>query len=220
MTLKSDDIKKLIRLAIPGDSANAEDTANLIFTASVIKVGKTRGVDFNREWTVFNFVSGKNSLKIGSDIMSAQSDILSAGVLTYTDNVQPIALLDIHRYRSLTGGLTASGRPTHATIHSATKTLEVYPTPDDNYEAGLYVRKAVTSLKGIPDSYHSAVISTGLAMVRALSDSALANKLREEDLIDMQGDSMLSWNGSNVSVDRGLYQGGHVGATSYNLRRG
>lgn len=219
MTLKDSDIKKLIRLAIPGDNANADDTAGLILTAAILKVGKTRNVDYNRKWVTFNFKSGSASLKIGVNILSSEKDILSAGVLTYTDNVQPIFLLDISRYRSLTGGLTASGRPTHATIHSATKTLEVYPTPDSNYEAGLYVRKAVTRLKDIPESYHSAVISTGLTMVRALSDPGLADRLRREDVADMQGDSMLSWNGTNVSVDRGLYQGGNNRATSYNLRR-
>ena len=219
MTLKSDDVIKLIRLSVPGDNANATDTAKLIFEAAVLKVGKMRNVDYNREWKTFNFVSSKAKLKIGSDIMATEGDILSAGVFTYTDNTQPIFMLDIHRYRSLTGGLTASGRPTHATIHSATKTLEVYPTPDSGYEAGLYVRKAITSFKDIPEAYHSAVLSTGLTMVKALSDPMLADRLRREDMLDMQGDSMLSWNGSNVSADRGLYQGGRNVATSYNLRK-
>lgn len=218
MTLKNDDIKKIIKQALPGDEASKDDTASVIVQAAILKVGKTRNVDYNREWKTFNFVSGTASYKIGSDILASTADIMNAQYLTYTDNTDPVTLMTIQRYRAITGGLSASGRPTHATIHGASKTLEVYPTPDDTYEAGLYVRMEITSLKDIPELYHGAVVSAGLMIVRAIRDPNVAALLAKEDMADMQADSILAWSGDVIPADRGLGAGSRSRATSYNLR--
>ena len=208
----------MIQHAIPGDKAGTEQVAKTIFDRAVLRVGRTPNVDFNREWVTFNFVASKGSYEIGVDIMSAESDIIRAQYLYSTDNTQPIALMDLQRFRDITGGQVASGRPTHATIHSASKTLEVYPTPDSSYEYGLYVQKTITKFSEIPDVYHDVVASTGILMVQALRDPGVAARLQKEDMDALKRDSILGWDGTTIAVERGLDYGGGLGADSMNLR--
>ena len=218
--MKDSAVIKYIRAAIPDANVNADATAKVVFGKAVAFVGRMPNVDFNRKWVTFNFVSGTSSYVIGKDILSDMSDIMRANVLTSTDNVQPIQLISIQDYRALISGLTTSGRPTHATIHSANKTLEVYPTPDSAYEYGLYVQKTITRFEDIPDAYHDVVCDIGVTMVKALlsQDPSLSAMFMKEGLSAMKFDHIIGWSGSNISVARGLDRGGGGRtATSYNL---
>ncbi len=215
--MRSDDVIKYIRLAIPDTNVNADDTARAIFNKAVTFVGRMPNVDFNRDWVTFNFVSGTKTYEIGKDILAELSDVMRATVLTATDNVQPVEMISIESFRTVTSGLTASGRPTHATVHSSSKKLEVYPTPDSSYEYGLYAQHAITKFEDIPSAYHDVVGDVGIAMVAALKDPSIALSIAKAGLDAMKFDSIIGWSGTNVSVGRGLSGGSKNRATSYNL---
>jgi len=202
-------------------STEADKIAEAAFHKAIAFVGRMPNVDFNRSWVTFNFVAGTKSYDIGKDIVSRMSDIMNAQELYSTDNTQPIRLLGLGEYRSITGGMTGSGRPTYATIHSATKTLEVYPTPDGSYEYGFYVQKAVNSFADIPSAYHDIVIDIGVLNVRALSDQTgqIAMMLAKKGLDSMAYDNIVGWSGSTVRPSRGLDPGkGGIVPDSGNLR--
>jgi len=216
--LKDSDVKRIIKYAIRADAQDADKLANDFFNKAVIHVGRTLNVDFNRKWVTFNLVASQGSYVLGKDIMAEMSDIMNAQSLYSTDNVQPIVLMELDKFRNITGGLTASGRPTHATIHSANKTLELYPTPDGTYEYGLYVRRYISRFEDIPEAYHDVVADTGVMMVKAIDDPQIAVMLAQQGRGDMQNDNVMGWSGSTVRASRGLDRGGGLGADSGNLR--
>jgi len=217
--LKEAEVIKYIKASVSAEAqVNADDIAKAAFGKAVTFVGRLPNVDYNRDWVTFNFTASKGSYKLGVDIMAQESDIMNAQELHSTDNIQPIILMSLPEYRNTTGGFTGSGRPTHATIHSASKTLEVYPTPDSSYEYGLYVQKSVTSFKDIPVAYHDVVCDIGVLNVRALRDPQVAMQLAQQGLEAIKYDAILGWSGDTIRADRALDRGGRSKADSQNLR--
>jgi len=217
--LKETDALKIIELAIPAtDRAAGAEVAKAILSKAILKVGRLPNVSFNRKWATFNFVSGKKTYIVGQDILGAYSDFQNASELWSTDNTQPIMLVSLEEFNAKTRGLSDSGRPEWATLHSSTPTLEVYPTPDSAYEYGLYAKLEINKFEGIPSAYHDVLIDTAVLMVKGLADPNVAAMLMQSGIKDAMEDSLLGWSGTTIRCDRVLGSAKTLGADSGNLR--
>ena len=104
-------------------------------------------------------------------------------------------------------------------LYSNPLTLEVYPIPSSNYSVSGYIRREIKDFKDIPEVYQDVLIDYATLAVHALINSSLAMKLAKEGLMDVQNDSLTSWTGNVVSVNRSLdMKTNRVESDSHNLR--
>jgi hypothetical protein len=197
------------------DYANAEEVAGGLKNKAVLKVGRTPGVAWNRQHVTFNLQSGKSSYDCGVDILS---DEKPAGLqyLWHTDTPSaPIRVIPVQAFNAYARGSSSSGRPEIATLHSDTKTLEVWRSPDAAYTIWGYLKKKIVNFSDIPAEYHDVVVDVAIASL----DPANALRFATEGLEDARNDSLTPWDGSVVAIERHLGDSdAAIQPDSYNLR--
>lgn len=217
-----DEIAKAVAPAVPGDAANAEAIAKVHVSRAILKVGRIKDASFNKKWVTFSLTSGTSSYVIGSDILNGYPNVWTMGKLWFPNqNGRFIEILGFDEFKRLSSGGSTTGYPRWGTLHSDQATLDVYPIPDSNYTVGAYLRKKVTNLSDIDDSFHDVVMDTALVSVKALSDPNLALDLLRLGLADVRENSQTAWDENNIPIGRHVgrsYEG--PGADSGNLRGG
>lgn len=185
-------------------NVNADVRAQTLLARAVLRVGRMKGVHWNREDVTIAIEGGKSSYKVGVDILGQYADMKNVQVLWRTDVQRPgIPILDIEDFNLFKRGNSASGPPEYATIHSSDETLEIYPTPDTNYSLFAYIKKKITKFEEIPDEYHDVLIDEAVASADPRTALARAQRGTKE----IAGDSLTEWSGNVVPIAR------HVGRT-------
>ena len=198
------DAVEAIKPAVPTSaSANAEVIATAHLNKSVLKVGRMWGVSFNEKAKTFNLTAGQSSYRVGADILTDFSDLMSIGSLWLTDRTGwECPVVPVQQFNNSARGSTSTGRPTLATIHSDTVQLEVWPTPDSAYEVWAMARKGITEFMDIPDRYHDTVIDDALASLAALRDPKVSIELASVGIDDIRNDKLTSWDGNTFPIER------------------
>jgi len=214
------DVIDALLLVIPKDRENAERIAKGHLKKAILKVGRMKGVDFNRDIQTFTLTTGKKEYVIGKDILSGVAGIWDIDELYLTDETRwPVKVIGIGDFDSYARGSTSTGKPQIATVHSSTATLEVWPIPDSAYNMKALVRKQIENFDDIPTGYHDVLVDYGIASIAVAGNPAVAVDFARSGLADVQADSRTSWEGNTILVERHL--GGSSGATradSGNLR--
>lgn len=189
----------MVAAKIGSATADAEEIAEAYVKMAVLKVGRTRGVNWNREAVTFNLVAGQSSYKVGQDILSDYADLRNLQTMYFTDAPDnPIALVDVNDFSIYARGSTSSGRPTMATLHSGETTLEFWPSPSSAYATWAYLRKKIENFADIPDDYHDVIFAVAMAMLSSPSGFA-AKGIKE-----VQEDSYTTWSGNIIPVSRSM----------------
>lgn len=200
---------------------NANQLADAIVQAAIRMTGRMKEVTFNREWATDTLTTGQSSYELGAEIFTAMKSIVALEDFRRTDVENwPIHLLVPHEFSIYKRGSTQTGPPRVATvIDSENPKLEIAPIPDSGYAVGAYLKRAVGTLKEIPDRFHDLVLTNGLGLAQACKDPNVAILLAHQSRKDAQSESPLNWTGTTFAIDR------HLGrtytddvATSWNLR--
>ena len=167
----------------------------------------------------FDLTSGKGSYKIGSEILSKYVGIKKVQHLWHNDrNIAPIEIVGLDEFQRNTSGMSNSGLPIIATVHSSSPILEVYPVPDSNYSVSCYVKRKISKFSDIDDYYHDVIVDYALLSVAAVKDPSVSIRLAKEGLDDLKYDSIIGWIGDNIPISRHLGTGYGRGNDSGNLR--
>ena len=194
--------------------ANADAIADVYAKKAVLKLGRTKGVHWNRKAVPFTLTSGTSSYVIGADILTDFANLKNVQFLWRTDTQKEgIPVLPVQEFNKYARGSTTTGQPQIATVHSDNLTFEVWPSPDSDYSMWVYIRKNIQNFADIPAEYHDVLIDTAVAMLRDPKAFAAAG------IKEMQEDSVNAWSGNTVPILRhvGDVDGG-VEADSQNLR--
>lgn len=212
--------KGIVATAVGADKSNALDVAESHLLKAITKLSRMNNVNFNREWVTFTLTAGKSSYKIGSDVLSEYMDIKKIQHIWHNDrSIEPIKVLGIDEYKSNCSGLSSTGVPVIATVHSSDPILEVYPVPDSNYSVSCYVKRKINKFEDIDSAYHDVVVDYALLSVSATKDPNVAIRLFEEGIDDLKYDSMVGWIGNNIPVSRHMgIQTDRANSDSGNLR--
>ena len=217
------EIKDGIKVGIPSkDSASADAIAAVYLKKSVLKIGRMKGVHWNRTDVTFTLTAGKSLYLIGVDILSTFPELKNMQTIHITDSQRaPIPIVDVQEFSRRARGSTASGVPIVATLHSDEITLEFWPSPDSNYPMWGYVRKKIVNLDDIPEEYHDVVIDFAIASLGAAEDKRVAVEFARSGLKDIQDDALTEWSENVIPLRRHLADDVfQVGGDSGNLRGG
>jgi len=207
------DIISAVAVKIGSSNANAEEIAGAYVKMAVLKVGRTRGVSWNREGVAFTLTSGKASYKIGQEILKDYPDLRNLQSIHFTDAPDnPVDLVGVDEFSKFARGSSASGRPEKACLHSGETTLEFWPNPASAYATWAYLRKKIENFSDIPEDYHDVVFAVAMAMLT--SPSAFA----AQGIKEIKEDSYTTWEGNVFQVSRGIGGASGGGADSGNLR--
>lgn len=196
-----------IALAVGKDKANAIEIAKACRQAAVLRIGRMRGVDFNKELITLTTVAGKASYVIGKDFASSFPVLKNIQNVWRTDRVSAeVQVVPLDEFSAHARGSSTAGGPRLATIHTSGTTIELWPTPDAAYALKCSCKKSITALKDIPNDYHDAVLAVGITIASYLQNPEGANYFLRDVMKDIQEDTMLGWDGSRFDVDRILDQ--------------
>ena len=206
------EVLAVLRGALPTDKAQSDDIAGGHLKKAILKLGRMKGVDFNRDIQTFALTANQKEYVIGKDILNGVSGVWDMDELYLIDKPNwPVKIVGIDRFDVDARGSTTTGVPVLATVHSSTATLEVWPSPDSAYNMKALVRKVITNFDDIPVGYHDVLIDYGLASIAAASAPAIAVQLAQAGLADVQADSRTSWEGSTIALENHL---GDVGRST------
>ena len=197
-------------------AADARDMAQGLLAAAVIKIGRMPAVSWNRRNVEFSFTSGKSSYETGKDIFGEFTDIKNIQYIWITDsNGSPVKMYSLQEFNRLARGLSSSGKPRIATMHSDDETLEVYPVPDSDYNAVAYVQRVISKFDDIPVEYHDLLVN----YANASYDTRTSVAFFAEGKKEAQGDTLTRWDGNTIRISRGVGDQDTVAtADSGNLR--
>lgn len=203
-----------IALAIPKDRANATQLAGAFLTMAKAKLARLDGVDFNRDWVTFRLQAGKPSYQLGKDIISKYPQIWSCGDFWRIDVANwPITNKSIDDFKYEASGRNLSGPPRIICLHSYNQTLEVFPTPDSNYEIGTYVKFQNTSIDAY-QAYFDVLYSLAVTLINAASNPVLALELTKSGIVDVKSDGVGGYTGNIIHLERHIGNGAVVSRTS------
>lgn len=220
--MTNDEIVRTIRLAIPADRPEADQTAKAILQRCIAKIGRSKSTHFNRAVITFNLEAGKSVYSVRDDIAENYSDIWSVGELWRTDiQGAKVTVMPMELFNSFKRGSDITGPPDYGMFHSAQATFEVYPIPDGTYTLWCYARKPINKVDDIPAQYHDVICDLGIAFARATYDRSgrMAAELAAAGLRDIVSDSQSGWSGTYVQADVPIFAGHALKtADSRNLR--
>lgn len=219
--MTEDQAKLIIRLSLPAgtDTASGDMIAGALLSYALNKISRKKGVDYNREYKTATLTSGTKEYVLGVDLWSGQGSVWNIQEMQCTDTTgQPIWIVGVDDFNDIARGSTTTGRPTHATVHSANRILRLFPTPDSNYPIEAYVTKKISVLSDLLEIYHDIPIDIAGLAIKAGVDPNVQMALVKEGLRDLVIDSATAWTGNSIALDRHL--GGDdmmTGADSRNL---
>lgn len=195
-------------------TGDAETIAATYVKLAVLKVGRTRGVSWNREAVEETLESGESQYKVGADILTDYVNLRNLQSIFCTDAPNnPIKIIGVNEFGHYARGSASSGRPTIATLHSGETTLEFWPEPDDNYAIWLYLRKKIENFADIPEDFHDVVFSVAMALISSPAGFA------KQGIKEIQEDSLTTWDGNTIPISRHIGQAASgTGSDSGNLR--
>jgi len=218
--MTKDDVLNALLLAIPKDRDNAKGIAEGHLKKAILKVGRMKGVDFNRDIQTFTLTANQKEYIIGRDVLNGVGGVWDIDELYLIDEERwPVNVVGIGDFDSYARGSDSTGKPQIATVHSSTAILEVWPTPDSAYNMKALVRKQIENFDDIPSGYHDVLVDYGIASIVAAGNPAVAVSFARDGLADVQADSRTSWEGNTILVARHLGDtGGSTRVDSGNLR--
>ena len=198
--MTSEELKKAIALAVPGESQNATDIADTFLKMAVSRIGRTRGLDINRKWIEFDLIANKKSLKLGVDIL--QNKTWGILELWRTDIQMQISILSIDEFNVYARGGVATGRPEIATLHNGI--LELYPEPDSAYTVGAFVKIDLKKIDEIDERYYDVIYGKAIELINAAGNPSIAVKVADQGEKDMKNDALTEWDGHSIPLARNL----------------
>jgi hypothetical protein len=212
--MTDNEVKHIIKLAIPPTATNADEVAEAILKKALHKIARRTDVTFNQKVKAFNLTNGTADYKFGADIFTSPNDnrIWNMQELHRTD-VQgwPIPIVGVDEFNFYSAGGTTTGAPYVATLHSDPIVLSVYPIPDSNYAVEALVRESIASLGEVPERYHDIVASYAAAFAKMIVESGQGRgsdksikDMADEDFEDLKHDGPTGWSGSVFQVEQPL----------------
>lgn len=203
------------------DTSSAEKVAGDILQTAVRKVGRMQGVAFNRDNVTFTLTSGTSSYQIGKDLLDKYPAIWNMEYLWMNESPgQRCYVVGLDTFNNYARGKTGSGYPKYATIHSKSKTIEFWPSPNGAYSMIGYAKENIKDLNEIPDDYHDLILAVGYEFIHAAHNPSAASKLANEGKREVVADSQTGYSGSTFPVVRHLGRSGSsnkISADSFNV---
>lgn len=220
--MEKEDAKKIVALAIPGDRAGSEDIAETLLDMAVDKIGRRRGLNFNREWVEFSLTAGKATYEFGKDVLTDDSKIKNVQQMWRTDVVGwPIEIVGLDRFNELTSGGTSTGSPSVGTVYIKKDgaVMEVYPIPDGDFPVKALIKRKLTKFEDVPEEHRDVIVNTAITIAHSLNDPDLSLIMLRDGLKDIEIDSLTAWRGNVIKVERPLgANSSRRSADSHNLR--
>jgi hypothetical protein len=193
-----------LALAIGGtDAAAAKNMAEVLATAARKRVGRMKGLDFNRERVTFSLTAGKKVYALGVDIKAKHGAIWNIQDMWRTDTPGwEVEIVGLDEFNAYARGGTAAGAPSVATVYGApdARILEVYPSPNSALSLSATVMLSITKETDIPDRYDDVVLTVALTLWNGMKNPAIAAELMRAGLRDMQADGIAAWTGSRIEA--------------------
>jgi hypothetical protein len=195
----------IIKLSLPAGLAETDKVASALLSYALNKISRKKGVDYNREYKTANLTSGQRDYVLGADLWSGQGNVWNVQEMNCTDaKGHPIWVIGKDDWNDIARGSTTTGRPTHATVHSANRVLQLFPIPNSNYPIEAYVTKKITAITDLLEIYHDIPIDIAGLAIKAGVDPNVQMALVKEGLADILADSGTSWTGSKIMIQRPL----------------
>lgn len=192
----------IVESAIPSGHPTRNKLAQAFLGKSVLKIARVQGVEFTKRWEPFTLETAKPSYIIGKDILNKFPGMTAMQDLWRTDvSGWPIDILSVGKFSAESSGLTNTGPPRVATIHSNPPILEVYPIPDSDYPVRAKIRSKISAFEDVPSEYHDAVIDQALVFLKAMQDPGVLMRLTAENIHEIRADGPLTWTGDTVSFE-------------------
>lgn len=205
--MTDDQAKSIIKLSMPAgtDTASANEIAGALLAYALNKISRKKGVDYNREYRTGTLVASQREYTLGVDLWSGQGAVWNVQEMNCTDTTgQPIWIIGMDDFNDIARGSTTTGRPTHATIHSANRVLRFYPIPNSAYPIEAYVTKKISALSDLLEIYHDIPIDIAGLAIKAGADPNVQMALVKEGLRELTIDSATAWTGNSIALDRHL----------------
>jgi hypothetical protein len=221
--MTKDQVINAIMVAIPSERNRANEIAEGHLQKAILKLGRSREVDFNQDIQTFTTVSGTAEYVVGKDIFADISNIWDISALYNTDTPNwKVNVLGVDDFSAYARGTTTTGRPQIATLHSSSVTLELWPEPDDAYNMKANVRRVIENFDAIPPAYHDVLIDYAVASIVAAMATENPNAsamMARDGAAAVSVDTKTSWSGSTILLARHLGGStGRVRCDSGNLR--
>ena len=192
----------IVEAVIPATHPNRNELAKAVLGKAVLKIARVQGVEFTKRWEGFSLETAKASYIIGKDILSKFPSLTAMQDLWRTDvSGWPIDIISVGKFSAESSGLTNTGPPRVATIHSNPPILEVYPIPDSDYPVRAKIRSKISAFNDVPSEYRDAVIDQALLFVKAMQDAGVLMRLTAENANEIRADGPLTWTGDTVGFE-------------------
>lgn len=192
----------IVESVLPAAHPNRNDLAKAFLDKAVLKIARQQGVEFTKRWEAFSLETAKASYIIGKDILSKFPSLTAMQDLWRTDvSGWPIEILSVGKYSAESSGLTNSGPPRVATIHSNPPILEVYPIPDSDYPVRAKIRGKISAFDDVPTEYRDTVVDQALVFVKAMQDAGVLMRLTEQNVNEIRADGPLTWTGDTIGFE-------------------
>jgi len=209
--MTEDQAVMMVKAAFPAEHPNVDNLARAFLAKAVLKIARQQGVEFTKRWEPFSLTTGKSIYIIGRDILSKFPSLSSMQDLYRTDvSGWQIDIMSVGRYSAESSGLTNSGPPRIATIHSEPPILEVYPIPDSDYPVRAKIRGKISAFDDVPSEYRDIVTDQAVVFVRAMQDAGVLMRLTAENIEEIRADGPLIWTGDSIGFESIGHKGGDL----------
>lgn len=158
--MTNDTAFEMLKRRLPGDDSDLKNvSARELLDAAVNHMNMLGEYRWNQQYVTATLTSGTSKYFLYDLVPDWQIRKIFDEKLWFVDSQHSIEIVSREQFNYRARGVTSTGKPNIAVIHSNETMIEFYPTPDDAYEIWAMAGILITNIAQLPVELHLPVIA-------------------------------------------------------------